>query len=116
VSKIKPLLKFLKICLLFPPVWICAYLFLAYQSLILAIVDNGYGGEHLDRLNLVVSAQKSLLGVVVRDQPKEQVIASVKKVLDRPENRKVKLETTDKAIIFGNTKIWLVDGKAVIVE
>jgi hypothetical protein len=114
MSKMKPSGKFLKACLVFPPVWICTYIFLVYHSLDL-FVRTGYGNEALSRLNMIISGQRALLGVVLHGQPKEQVIASVKSVLDRPEHRKMKLETFDKYIAFGETTIYFENSKATFV-
>jgi hypothetical protein len=115
MRKMKPLLKFLKTCLVFPPVWICAYLFFAYHSMDL-FVRTGYGSGTLDHLNIVISAQRSLLSVVLHGQTKEQVIEFVKKVHDRPEHRNVKLEIDDNIIKVGETKIYFTDGKLSVIE
>ena len=115
MNRVKPVLMFLKKCLLFPPVWFCAYLFLAYHSLDF-FVGNGYSVGTISHLNGVVSAQKSLLNVLIKDRPKDQVITSVENVLSRPEHSKIKLKVTDKAIIFGNTTIYFTDDKVTSIE
>jgi hypothetical protein len=98
----------------FPPVWICAYLFLAYQSLD-CFISTGYGKGTLDHLNVTVSAQRSLLWMVFHGQSKERVVESVKNVLERPEHRNIKLEITGNAIMVGGTTIYFTDDTLSLV-
>jgi hypothetical protein len=115
MSKMKPILRFLKRSLVFPPVWIVAYFFLAYHSLDL-FIRAGYGSGVEGHLNTNISGQKSLLSVTLHGQPKEQVLDSVKKVLARPEHRSVELEITDKAIRIDGINIYLSNDKVTFVE
>jgi hypothetical protein len=112
--KMKPMFMLLKRCMVFPLVWICAYLFLAYHSLD-CFIRAGYGEGTLKRLNATISAQQSLLGVVFHGQPKERVIESVKEVLGRPEHKNVKLRISGNAIMIGGTTIYFTDGKVSVV-
>jgi hypothetical protein len=115
MNRIKPILRFLQRSLVFPPVWIVAYLFFAYHSVDF-FIRTGYGTEAKTRLNMLISTQKSLLNVTLHGQTKEQVIASVKSVLDRPEHRRVKLEIGDNVIRIGKTNIYFTDGKVSVVD
>ena len=115
MNKLKVALKFLRVFLLFPLVWLCAFPLLVYYSIAL-LVYNDYGFGRSERLHGTIVTQKSVLEVIIRDRPKDQVIESVKNVLDRPENRHIKLRVSDDAIVFGKTKILLQDGKAIGVQ